>query len=208
MQTIDELRSIVCTKILSQLRLGQQSFHNVLTGIRNSAITGTEGEDIIAITLARDQAAAVEIQTKYLVDVKGLTEPTSVLVIAWNTFVESLYTNTDSHTPKSLHPDDIKVLRSEFSLCTPANVLHLLYLRTCNSTTPLQLQSVAIALGHPIRVYSNSVGECGDVVPYTFQPSPHGNIRFVQLFFLYIWLIILNPSISQLNSFRPTVFKE
>ena len=206
MQTIDELRSIVCTKILSHLRLGQQSFHNVLKDIRNSAITGIEGEDIMAIT--RDQAAAVEIRDKYLVDVKGLTEPTSKLVSAWNIFVERLYSNTDSDTPKSLHPNDIKELRSEFSLCTPVNVLRLLYLRTCNSTTPHQLQSAAMALGHPIRVYSNSVGECGDVVPYTYKPSPHGNIRFVQLFFLYIWLIILNPSISQLNLFRPTVFKE
>jgi len=136
------------------------------------------------MTYIRDQDAATTIQTKYLVDVKGLTEPTSKLVGYWNTFVKRLYSNTHSQTPKSLHPNDIKELRSEFSLCTPANVLHLLYHRTCNSTTPLQLQSAAMALGHPIRVYSNSVGECGDVVPYTYKPSPHGNIRFVQLFFL------------------------
>jgi hypothetical protein len=184
MQSIDELRSVVCKKILSCLRLGD-SFFTTLTDIRKSLTTNTAAED----AAKRDGRAALIIQSEYLVELTTITPdpefmPTLKLIDPWNKYIKSLYTQTTSIQPRSTNSSTLTTLRENFQLNTDEGVLKLLYYRT---TTRLHLQSAATSLDRPIWCYSK---DDNALVIHKCQPSPQGDFYFNFIVIFYDWFII------------------
>ena len=178
MQSIDELRSVVCKRILSCLRLGD-SFLDKLTKIRNDLIIDTAEEE----APKRDSVAASIIQSQYLVKLTTIT-PTLALTDRWNKYIKSLYSQTASTEPVSAHRSTLTALRENFQLNTDEVVLNLLYYRT---TTRLHLQSAATSLDRPIWCYSR---DDNALVIHKCQPSPQGDFYFNFIVIFYAWFII------------------
>lgn len=187
MQSIDELRSVVCKKILSCLRLGD-SFFDKLKKIREDLVTDTAGKE----ATKRDGDAASIIQSQYLVELTTTTPefmPTLRLIAPWNAYIKSLYTQTASiDEARSVDSSTLTTLRESFQLNTDEGVLKLLYYRT---TTRLHLQAAATSLGRPIWCYSNSLDDRNAPVIHKCQPSPQGDFYFYFIVIFYDWFIIL-----------------